>query len=94
MKKDILKMLFYGEISEANRTTEEFVQTQERKNLDIAYEKMYETFSGEQKELFEKYCECDCGYQALYVERTYANAFKAGFWLAVELIDFDKFPIK
>ena len=88
-KKDILQLIFYGQLNESERSMEEFVNRRETKACHEAYEKLFATFSEEQKKLFEEYYCCQGGYEGLHLERTYANGFKAGFWLAVQTLDFD-----
>ena len=89
MKKEILKNLYDGNFREALRGEKEFYNKPEKEYLDEAYDAFEKTFSEEQKTLFDDYYTADNEYFCLILERTYTNAFKTGFWLAMELMDFD-----
>ena len=51
-------------------------------------ERLYETFSGEQKKLFEEFYEVDGLVLGEKEADAYTVGFKTGFFLALELFDF------
>ena len=50
---DILKFLFYGQLNETERSTEDLQKTKEFARLDEAYNALQEALSEKQKELLK-----------------------------------------
>lgn len=86
--KNILHHLYQGDFHESARNTKEFSHTAEFLNRDKAYEALEKTFTEQQYELFDEYFLADGGCLGLLLERAYKDGFQTGFWLAMELIDF------
>lgn len=89
MKKEILKNLYDGNFHEWDRDDKDFKETEEWAIMHESYAKLEKTFTKEQALLFNEYFLADGSYQDLRFQRMYANGFKVGFWLAMELMDFD-----
>ena len=89
MTKDILKNLYNGNFHEWDRNDKEFMHTVEHQRKVEIYEKLSATFTAEQEKLFDELFLADGDFESLRLERTYANGFQLGFWLAMELADFN-----
>ncbi|MBQ7879041.1 MAG: hypothetical protein IJ317_00165 [Clostridia bacterium] len=83
--KSILKALYNGEITEWERPLGKLTETAEYKKFGECIERLEKTLTSEQETLFHEYYLADGGFENLVFERVYANAFKTGFWLAMEL---------
>ena len=81
----ILKALYNGEINEAERPLDGLTETEEYKRQIDCLDKLLATFTKEQAELFDEVYLAQGGFDGLVYERIYENAFKTGFWLAMEL---------
>ena len=89
MNKKILKSLYHGNVNEMAKSTQEFMDTPEFHEQQRLFHDFENTLSKEQKKLFSAYSDADNDYLNLEIERIYENGVKLGFWLAMEIIDFD-----
>lgn len=86
--KDILKHLYYGNMGEAQRPVKILNDCEEARK-SVEYEnKLRQLFSNEQEEIFEEYLQWEVAWMRTQQERGYINGVKTGFWLAMEMIDF------
>ncbi len=85
--KSILKALYNGKINEAEKPLKNLSNTEEYKEYIESMDKLIDTLTKEQERLFNEAYFAQGGFDGLVYERIYANAFKTGFWLAMELID-------
>lgn len=83
--KNIIQHIYSGYINEEERREEE---TPSYEAYSKSAEKLAETFSNKQKDLFDNYFEHFCAYYAEQVEKAYERGFKTGVWLGLELYDF------
>ncbi|MBQ7924220.1 MAG: hypothetical protein IJ329_02825 [Clostridia bacterium] len=86
--KNILHHLYHGNFGEADKSTKEFFNTTEYRDMAKAHEELENTFSEQQHNLFDNYYIAESGFMGLLLERAYFNGFKTGFWLAFELMEF------
>ena len=88
--KDIAQLLYHGKLHEWDRPlTGEIMQSKEFQEENKYYEQLFATFNDEQKKLFEEYFLYSGGVSGLIQERAYANGFKTGALMAMQLLDFD-----
>ena len=87
--KNILHHLYYGKLNEANRTVFDLHTTPEFQDAQKAHDALVNSFTPEQRVLFDEYYLANGGYLGLLMERDYANGFQTGFWLAIELTTFE-----
>lgn len=87
--KDVVKQLFNGELHEWDRPLLEIRNSEEMEKYNRAYEALYATLSHEQKKLFDEYFLCEGGVDVLFQERVYANGFKTGALIMLEILRFD-----
>lgn len=83
--KKVLSELYYGNINEAERSTEDLLKSQEYQKLKEITEKLFASFSKEQKQIFDEYFFAEVAYTDLEKRRIYKNGIKIGFALAIEL---------
>ena len=87
--KNILHHLFYGNLHEFDKSLKEFHNTKEFQDMDASHAAFEKTLNEQQLKLFDEYYLAESGFLGLDKERTYIDDFKTGFWLALELMDFD-----
>ena len=85
--KNILQQLYYGELYESeNIVTEMSSQRMGNKETTLkAYEILMRTLSAEQKALFNKWQDLDCGDWSYNVEAAYIRGFKIGAQIIIEV---------
>ena len=83
--KNVIKALYNGEITEWERPLGKIAETAEYKHVWECFERFEKSLTKEQETLFNEYYLADGGLEKLLLERVYANAFKTGFWLAMDL---------
>ena len=87
--KNILELLYYGQINEAERSDNPHSHIQPPDEEDKAYDLLYASLSDKQKELFEKWEEHYANRMGDRMDYTFARGFKMGFHLALQVMDFD-----
>lgn len=85
---NILQHLYHGNLNESERKSTDLHETEEYKKYIEHCDKLIATFSKEQEKLFNTYFEWDSAYRGVENERLYANGFKTGMCVALELLDF------
>lgn len=85
MQKSIIDAIACGEINEWDGKYE---RTKEDEEAEKAMDALENTFSEEQKRLFERYFETTMAIAAKQESYYYARGFKTGVWLGLEISDF------
>ena len=87
--KNIIELLYYGQINEAERSDNPHSHIQPPDEEDKAYDLLYSSLSDEQKKLFEQWEELYANRMGDRIDYTFARGFKIGFHLAFQVADLD-----
>ena len=87
--KNIIELLYYGQINEAERSDNPNLHIKKPDKEDKAYDLLYKSLSDEQKELFNQWEELYADRLEERVESKFARGLKIGFQLALQIADLD-----
>lgn len=83
--KNTIKRLYNGQIRDNEKDASKLYQTQEFKELGERLDELQSSFSDEQIRLFREYELAYGAFCAIMDDEIYANGFRTGFWLAIDL---------
>ena len=86
--KSIIEEIYYGNVSEADRSFKYLKGTKEFINMDKYYNSLVNLLSDEQNEIFEKFCEFNALFDDIIRIETYKNGVKLGMSLILELLNY------
>lgn len=86
--KSIIEEIYYGNVSEADKSYKNLKNTKEFINMNNNYNKLVDMLNSDQQDVFDKFCEYDAIFYDLINVRTYKNGVKLGMCLMLELLNY------